>query len=259
MDLPSNCPPLRHTLSRERIEAAKRNIEERRQNAVARFSPTTASMVSMGIRALYPNLTLFLAETNPFMDDFQGGEECIDTVLDTISLAAVVQSCISLAPTVGYHPDMEAAKIHEFLDVNHGAPREVILEVSAEIAGHEQEERQSRHEEHDAILLEMQRMEWARLLPAARQELIAIRTHGQFPILVDAQRVIRVCQRDGLALGFLGRNAEPTRGGPPLLTPDLSLAHTLRPPIGLPQVRCQFIPGTRNGEINTFFYFTDRT
>ena len=149
---------------------------------------------------------------------------------------------------------MDAAKIHDFLDVNHGAPREVILEVSAEIAGHEQEERQSRHEEHDAILLDMQRMEWARLLPAARQELIAIRTHGQFPILVDAQRVIRVCQRDGLALGFLGRNADP-----PLLTPDVSLAHTLRPPIGLPQVSCQFMPSDRIGEHNTFFYFSDRT
>ncbi|CAE8625928.1 unnamed protein product [Polarella glacialis] len=254
MDLPSNCPPLRHTLSRERIEAAKRNIEERRQNAVGRFSPTTASMVTMGIRALYPNLTLFLAETNPFMDDFQGGEECIDTVLDTISLAAVVQSCISLAPTVGDHPDMEASKIHEFLDVNHGAPREVILEVSAEIAGHEQTVRVTRHEDHDAIMLEIQRMEWARLLPAARQEIIAIRAHGQFPILVHAQSVIRVCQRDGLALGFLGRNA-----GPPLPTPDVALDQALRPPIGLPQVSCQFMPSDRIGEHNTFFYFSDRT
>ena len=131
-------------------------------------------------------------------------------------------------------------------------PPEVILDVSAEIGGHDQG-RQLRQQEADAID-ERQRMEWARLLPAARQEIIAIRTHGQFPILVDAQRVIRVCQRDGLALGFLGRNADP-----PLLTPDVSLAHTLRPPIGLPQVSCQFIPCDRSGEFNTFFYFTDRT
>jgi hypothetical protein len=253
MDLPSKCPLLRHTLSTQRIEAAKRNIEERRQKALGMLSATTAAMVTMGVRALYPNLTLFLADTNPFSDDFLGGEECWDTVLDTISLAAVAQSCISLARSRGYHPDMIATKIDDFLDVNHGAPREVILDVSAEIGGHDQAGRQLRHEEADAID-ERQRMEWARLLPAARQEIIAIRTHGQFPILVDAQRVIRVCQRDGLALGFLGRNADP-----PLLTPDVSLAHTLRPPIGLPQVSCQFIPCDRSGEFNTFFYFTDRT
>jgi hypothetical protein len=209
---------------------------------------------------LSPNLTLFLADTNPFSDDEEswGGEECWDTVLATISIAAVAQSCIVLAGSHGYQRDMIAAETAEFLDVNDGAPREVILDVSSEIGRLNQAERELNHEEADAMD-ERQRMEWARLLPAARQEIISIRTHGQFPILIDAQRVIRVCQRDGLALGFLGRNAEPTCGGPSLLTPDLSIAHTLRPPIGLPQVSCQFIPGTRNGEFNTFFYFTDRT
>jgi hypothetical protein len=254
MDLPSKCPALRHTLSRERIEAAKSNIEERRQHALALFSPCTASKVSMGIRALYPNLTLFLAETNPFLDDFQGGEECIDTVLDTICLAAVVQSCISLALTIGDHIDMDAAKVHEFLDASHGAPREVILEVSAEISGHEQTARVTKHHKFDDTMLEVQRREWARLLPAARQEIVTIRAIGQFPILMHAQSVIRVCQRDGLARGFLGRNT-----GLSLSSPDETLDQVLRPPTGLPPVKCQFMPSDRIGEHNTFFYFSDRT
>jgi hypothetical protein len=276
MDLPSKCPALRHTLSRERIEAAKSNIEERRQHALALFSPSTASMVSMGIRALYPNLTLFLAETNPFLDDFQGGEECIDTVLDTICLAAVVQSCISLALIIGDHTVIpretihesaqqtlfptittigtDAAKVHEFLESSHGAPRDVILKVSAEIFGHEQTARVTKHHKFDDTMLEVQRREWARLLPAARQEIVTIRAIGQFPILMHAQSVIRVCQRDGLARGFLGRNT-----GLSLSSPDETLDQVLRPPTGLPPVKCQFMPSDRIGEHNTFFYFLDRT
>jgi hypothetical protein len=225
------------------------------------FSPATSAMAWMLFHALYPYLTLYLADTNPFSDDEEsrGIEECWDTVLATISVAAVAQSCIVLAGSQGAHRNMIAAETAEFLDVNEGAPRVVILDVSSEIGRLNQAEREWRPTEVSLATDESQRMEWSRLLPAARQEIIMIRRHGQFPILIEAQRIIRLCQRDGLELGFLGRNTEPTREGPPFLSPDLSIAHTLCPPTGLPQVGCQYIPGKREGEFNTFFYFTDET
>ena len=54
-------------------------------------------------QALYPYLTLYLAVTNLFSDDEESweSEECWDTVLATISVAAVAQSCIVLAGTQG--------------------------------------------------------------------------------------------------------------------------------------------------------------
>jgi hypothetical protein len=197
-------------------------------------------------------------------------------VLDTICLAAVVQSCISLALIIGDHTVIpretihesaqqtlvptittigtDAAKVHEFLESSHGAPRDVILKVSAEIFGHEQTARVTKHHKFDDTMLEVRRREWARLLPAARQEIVTIRAIGQFPILMHAQSVIRVCQRDGLARGFLGRNT-----GLSLSSPDETLDQVLRPPTGLPPVKCQFMPSDRIGEHNTFFYFLDRT
>jgi hypothetical protein len=207
---------------------------------------------------------LFLAETNPFLDDFQGGEECFGTVLDTICLAAVAQSCISLALITGDHTVIldepfpscstigtDAAKVHEFLESSDGVPRDVILNVSEEIFGHEQTARATKHLGLDDTMLEVRRREWARLLPAARQEIVSIRAIGQFPILVHAQSVIRVVQRDGLAHGFLGWNSGLSS------SPNEDLDQVLRPPTGLPPVNCQFMPSNRIGEHNTFFYFSD--
>ena len=130
----------------------------------------------------------------------------------------------------------------------------VSQEAFDEIFGHEQTARVTKHHEFDDTMLEVRRREWARLLPAARQEIVTIRAIGQFPILMHAQSVIRVCQRDGLARGFLGRNT-----GLSLSSPDETLDQVLRPPTGLPPVKCQFMPSDRIGEHNTFFYFSDRT
>ncbi|CAE8705239.1 unnamed protein product [Polarella glacialis] len=164
--------------------------------------------------SLFPYLTLYNASTYPYSEEEaqKGIGECWETVRSTLKVASIGVRYIITAEEEGGDPG-RMAEMRELLAVNNGEPASVIQEITLELSKVDTLDRASRSLSASYAVEEAQRREWKRLIPSAREEILACKRTGQFPILIEAQRVSRLSVREGFQLGQVRENVTSSPWG----------------------------------------------